>query len=80
MRPVAGRQVGHGVKPLKILKLALTVIGILAALIGLVWMGQGSGWFPYPAASFMISQTPWIGRGAILAVVGLVLLILGRRL
>ncbi len=66
--------------PLKILKLALTAVGIVAILLGLIWMGQGSGYFPYPASSFMISQTPWIGRGAILAVVGVVLLILRRRL
>jgi hypothetical protein len=65
---------------LKVLKPLLTVVGILAVLLGLIWMGQGSGYFPYPATSFMISQTPWIGRGAMLAVVGLVLVILGRRL
>ena len=67
-------------KLLKILKLALTIVGIVATLLGLIWMGQGSGYFPYPANSFMISQTPWISRGAILAVVGIVLVIVGRRL
>jgi len=65
---------------LRILKLALTAVGILAVLMGLIWMGQGSGYFPYPATSFMISQTPWIGRGAILAVAGVVMVIIGRRL
>ena len=65
---------------MRILKLALTAVGILAVLMGLIWMGQGSGYFPYPATSFMISQTPWIGRGAILAVAGVVMVIIGRRL
>ena len=38
----------------------LTVIGIILLLAGLVFMGQGSGYFPYPAESFMISQSRWI--------------------
>lgn len=57
----------------------LTAIGPAAVLIGLVWMGQGSGYFPYPASSFMIDQRPWIGYGAALAVVGVVLVAIGRR-
>lgn len=57
----------------------LTLIGALAVLMGLVWMGQGSGYFPYPASSFMIDQSPWIAYGAGLALVGLVLIALGRR-
>ena len=27
---------------------ALLIIGIIAALTGLVWIGQGTGYFPYP--------------------------------
>ena len=49
---------------------ALTVIGILLLLMGLVFMGQGSGYFPYPASSFMISQTKWIYYGGAIAVIG----------
>lgn len=48
------------------------VIGALAILMGLLWMAQGSGIFPYPASSFMIDQSPWILYGAILALAGLV--------
>ena len=55
-----------------ILRTALLVVGILAILIGLVWVGQGTGYFPYPASSFMINQMPWFYRGAVLAVLGLV--------
>ncbi|MGR6466264.1 hypothetical protein [Rhizobium sp. PAMB 3182] len=58
---------------------AATVIAVLAILTGLVWMGQGSGYFPYPASSFMIDQSPWITNGAILAIAGLVLLWVSRR-
>lgn len=57
----------------------LTLLGALAVLMGLVWMGQGSGTFPYPASSFMIDQSPWIAYGAALAFAGVVLIVLGRR-
>ena len=57
----------------------LTIIGIIFLLAGLVFMGQGSGYFPYPAESFMISQTRWIYYGAGIAVVGLLLVVFARR-
>jgi hypothetical protein len=57
----------------------LTAIGIVLLLMGLVFMGQGSGYFPYPASSFMISQTKWIYYGGGIAVVGLLLIIFARR-
>jgi hypothetical protein len=63
-----------------ILKTALLVVGILAALIGLIWIGQGTGYFPYPASSFMINQMPWVYRGAVLGVLGLVAILISRRI
>ena len=57
----------------------LTIIGIILLIMGIVFMGQGSGYFPYPSSSFMISQTRWIYYGAAIAVVGLILIILSRR-
>lgn len=63
-----------------ILRYGLLVVGLLFCLVGLVWIGQGSGTLPYPASSFMIDQTPWIWRGAILAVVGLGAIRASRRL
>ncbi|UXS00603.1 hypothetical protein [Agrobacterium tumefaciens] len=65
---------------MRLLRISLGVLGVLLTLIGLVWMGQGSGYFPYPASSFMIDQSPWIWRGAMVAIVGLVLIFLVRRL
>jgi hypothetical protein len=61
------------------MKTALTLVGIIALAMGLLWMGQGSGYIPWPASSFMISQTIWIYYGGALAVVGLVLIIFVRR-
>lgn len=58
---------------------AAYVLGTLLVLVGLVWIGQGSGYFPYPAESFMIDQTPWIYWGALAAVLGAVVIVLARR-
>jgi hypothetical protein len=61
------------------LRLILKVIAVLAVLMGVIWMAQGTGIFPYPASSFMINQTPWILNGALLALAGLVGLYVLRR-
>jgi hypothetical protein len=61
-------------------RIFLVGIGILAVLFGLVWIGQGSGYFPYPASSFMIAQPQWMLYGAVLALIGLGAIVLGRRM
>jgi hypothetical protein len=58
---------------------ALTIIGVVLLLMGLVFMGQGSGYFPYPASSFMISESRWIYYGGAIAAAGLVLIVFARR-
>lgn len=62
-----------------IMKTVLLLIGVAALLIGILWVGQGTGFVRWPASSFMIDERPWISRGAILAVVGLVLIAISRR-
>ena len=56
-------------------------LGILAFLIGTLWIGQGTGLVPWPRSSFMISQMQWAYYGAALAAVGIGLigLALARR-
>ena len=61
------------------MKTLLLLIGIIALLAGLQFVGQGSGYIPWPAESFMISQTKWIYYGAAIAAVGVLLIIVGRR-
>ncbi len=63
-----------------VLRKTVLIIGILATLMGIVWIGQGTGYFPYPAESFMIDQMPWAYRGAGLAVVGIIMIAVARRL
>ena len=61
------------------MKTLLLITGIAAILMGLLWIGQGTGYIHWPASSFMLDQRPWATRGAILAVVGAMLIILSRR-
>ena len=61
------------------MKTALLIAGIAAVLMGLLWIGQGTGYIMWPKSSFMLDQRPWATRGAILAVVGIVLILLSRR-
>jgi hypothetical protein len=61
------------------MKRGLLVLSALATIAGLTWMGQGSGYFPYPASSFMIDQTPWIWRGAVTAILGVFGIVWSRR-
>jgi len=63
-----------------VLKWVLLVAGGLGLLAGLVWIGQGTGVFPYPRQSFMISEMPWAYRGAGLAVVSAAVMVLGWRI
>jgi hypothetical protein len=57
-------------------KIVLVVIGVAAALAGLVWTLQGLG---YVGGSFMSGATVWAVIGPIVAVAGLVLIALGVR-
>ena len=57
----------------------LSVIGVLMALLGALWIGQGLGYISWPASSFMLSQRVWADYGAGLAVAGLLLVLAARR-
>ena len=61
------------------MKTILAILGVLAMLVGLLWVGQGLGVIKWPASSFMIAQTAWIWRGALLAGLGALLLARARR-
>ena len=60
------------------MRLLALIVGVAALLIGLLWVGQGSGLIHWPASSFMLDQRPWITRGAVLAVIGLILIAISR--
>ncbi len=58
------------------MKLALTIVGALAMLLGAWWLAQGTGLAPVGA---MANDMAWAYRGAGLFVVGLIVLVIGRR-
>jgi hypothetical protein len=60
------------------MRLVALIVGIAAVLMGALWIGQGAGLIPWPASSFMIDQRPWATRGAILTVIGLILIATSR--
>ena len=58
----------------------LLSVGVMAILVGVIWIGQGTGYFPYPRSSFMINDTAWAYYGIALAVLGLVAVAVSRRI
>ncbi|KQR84150.1 hypothetical protein [Sphingomonas sp. Leaf343] len=62
------------------LRAILLTLGVLATLMGLLWIGQGLGYIHWPASSFMLDQRVWADYGAGLAVAGLLMLLVARRL
>jgi hypothetical protein len=61
------------------MKALLTIVGLVVFGFGLLFMAQGGGWVRWPAESFMIDASGWVWKGAIVAVIGLVLFGLGIR-
>lgn len=76
--PVGAHQVsGHSIIPRRIpMKIVFTLLGVLLALIGVVWILQGLNVLP---GSFMTGQIQWAAYGAIALLVGCVLLYAGRQ-
>ena len=64
---------------MRIVSFALFLLGVVAVLIGLLWVGQGTGVVPWPKQSFMINEMPWAYRGIGLAIAGLFILLISRR-
>ena len=62
------------------MRIVVFIAGILLLLLGLLWIGQGTGYFPYPSYSFMISEMTWAYRGAGVALVGVILIMVSRKL
>lgn len=52
------------------------VLGVLAVLVGGLWIGQGLGYVP---GSFMTGAVRWFWIGLVVTVVGLLLVLAGLR-
>ncbi len=53
------------------------IAGILLALVGAVWIGQGLGLLR--GSSFMVDDIRWAVLGAVVLVAGVVLIVAARR-
>jgi hypothetical protein len=58
------------------MKLLLTVVGVLAIIIGGIWFLQGIGILP---GSFMTGQVQWAIYGGVVVIVGVGVLFWARR-
>jgi len=58
------------------MKLVLTIVGVILILMGAVWILQGFNILP---VGFMAGQMQYALYGAVLAIVGIGLLVLSRR-
>jgi len=56
------------------MKILLILIGAAALLIGLHWIGQGTGWFIWPSNPVMDNHIEWAYYGGGAALAGLVLI------
>ena len=61
------------------MRTGLTILGVLAVLMGLLWVGQGLGLIMWPAEGFMLAERKWAVNGAVLALFGFLLIWLPRR-
>ena len=61
------------------MKTALLLFGCAAVAIGLLWIGQGTGYVRWPASSFMIDARVWAWYGLALAIAGIGLVIYSQR-
>ena len=62
-----------------VLRAIMVILGGLMLLMGLLWIGQGTGLVMWPASSFMLADMSWAIYGAILAALGGLLLWMGLR-
>ena len=57
-------------------RIALITVGVIALILGGVWAGKGMSLIP---GSFMTGSRTWLSIGLIIAIVGIILIVLGRR-
>ncbi len=57
-------------------RIALITVGVIALILGGVWVGQGMNLIP---GSFMTGSRMWLSIGLIVAIVGIILIVLGLR-
>jgi hypothetical protein len=60
-------------------KTALLVLGVLVLLYGIHWIGQGTGWLPWPANTVMDYNMAFTWYGLLLVAASVPMIWLSRR-
>jgi hypothetical protein len=55
------------------------IVGILLFVLGLHWMGQGSGYLIWPSNPVMDDHVQWVYYGGAAVIFGVVVIVLSRR-
>jgi hypothetical protein len=61
------------------MKTVVLMLGVLLLLYGLHWIGQGTGWLPWPAGTIMDYNMAFTWYGVGLSAVGAALIVYGWR-
>ena len=61
------------------MKSLITIVGALAVVAGSFFALQGLGIIMWPSTSPMLAEKQWVYNGAIIAAVGLLVIVLVRR-
>lgn len=61
-----------------LIRIILTVVGVLMVASGILWALQGAGLVMWPADSFMLKDKHWIFNGILMANFGLLQLYVVR--
>ncbi len=60
----------------RVARTVLTVVGVVAVLVGAVWIGQGANLIP---GSFMTGDRTWLAIGIFVAAAGVFAIVYGLR-
>ena len=60
----------------RVARTVLTVVGVVAVLVGAIWIGQGANLIP---GSFMTGDRTWLAIGIFVAAAGVFAIIYGLR-
>jgi hypothetical protein len=62
------------------MRIALAVIGLLALLLGLHWISEGTGFLAYPHSPLMYLKPSWTYIGIVTALIGAALIWFSRKM
>jgi hypothetical protein len=61
------------------MKIILLIVGAVVLVLGLHWIGQGTGYFPWPRNPVMDNQIVWAYYGAATSAIGIAILWFSQR-